>query len=168
MKVKQKVAALILCGIFGMVTQVNAQIKPMAEMPQMPAGNLMVMPSEIVWGPGPPGLPPGSQSAVLEGDPSKPELFVLRAKIPAGWKVMPHTHPCDEHITVIDGNCFMGMGNKYDEKVATEMPTGGFMNMKTGTVHYFFTKKACIIQIQDMGPWGITYVNSADDPRNKK
>ena len=162
MKTKQKLAALILLGIFSVVTQVRSQ-----DM-KMPPDHLMVMPSDIKWGDAPPGLPPGSQAAVLEGDPSAAGPFTLRAKIPANYKIMPHTHPIDEHVTVIEGSCYMGMGDKYDEKTATKMPTGGFMFLKTGTVHYFFTKKECIIQIQDIGPWGITYINPADDPRNKK
>lgn len=162
MKSKQIIAALILLGIFSIVTQVRAQ------MTNMPAGHIMIMPGDIKWADAPPGLPPGSQAAVIEGDPRAAGLFTLRAKIPANWKVMPHSHPADEHITVIEGSCYMGVGDKFDEATAKEMTTGGFAVMKTGTHHYFFTKQDCIIQVHGMGPWGITYVNAADDPRNKK
>jgi quercetin dioxygenase-like cupin family protein len=160
MKIKQKLISLMLIGIFGLGLQVHAQ------MNNMPEDHIMVMPGDIKWVDGPPSLPPGTKVAILEGDPGKAGLFTMRVKIPANWKVMPHTHPADEHITVIEGSGYMGMGEKYDEKTAKEMVTGAFAVMKTGTAHYFFTKKECIIQTHGMGPWGITYVNPADDPRN--
>jgi quercetin dioxygenase-like cupin family protein len=160
MKAEQKLASLILLSIFGLVTQVRAQMNNMAE------DHIMVMPGDIKWVDAPPGLPPGCKVAILEGDPAKAGVFTLRLKIPANWKVMPHTHPADEHLTVIEGSGYMGMGEKYDEKNTTEMVTGAFAVMKTGTAHYFFTKKECIIQTHGMGPWSINYVNPADDPRN--
>lgn len=162
MKAIQKIAALILLGIFSIVAQVQSQ-----EM-KMQGEHIMVMPKDIKWVDAPPGLPPGSKAAVIEGDPGVTGLFTMRAKIPANYKIMPHLHPADEHITVIKGSCYMGIGDKFDKKSAKMMPTGAFAVMKTGTHHYFFTNEECIIQLHGMGPWGITYINPADDPRNKK
>jgi quercetin dioxygenase-like cupin family protein len=162
MKAKQKIAALILLGIFSVVTQVQAQ-----DM-KMPADHIMVMPNAIKWGDAPPSLPPGAKVAVLEGDPKAAGLFTMRIKIPANYRIMPHSHPADEHVTVIKGTFYMGLGEKFDKKTAKEIPTGGFAMMNTGTRHYAFTKGECIIQLHGMGPWGIIYVNPADDPRNKK
>lgn len=45
-------------------------------------------------------LSPGSQSAVLYGDPTKPGVYVQRTKFPPGTKVMPHWHP-DEWRTAV-------------------------------------------------------------------
>lgn len=162
MKAKQKIAALILLGIFSAVTQVQAQ------MTKMPADHVMIMPGDIKWIDGPPSLPPGAKSAVIEGDPKVAGLFTMRVKLPANYMVMPHYHPADEHVTVIEGFFYMGLGEKFDEKAAKEIPIGGFAVMTTGTRHYAFTRKGCIVQLHGMGPWGITYVNPADDPRNKK
>lgn len=162
MKPKQKTAALILVCISGLITQVQAQ------MVQMPADHFMVMPKDIKWIDAPPTLPPGAKAAVIDGDPAKPGLFTMRLKIPAHYKVMPHFHPADEHITVLEGNCFMGVGDKLDENSANELTTGTFGVMKAGTHHFFLSKKECIIQLHGIGPWGITYINPADDPRNKK
>jgi quercetin dioxygenase-like cupin family protein len=48
---------------------------------------------------------------VLAGDPAKPaELFTIRAKLPDGFSVPPHTHPTDEHLTVIQGTMLLGAG----------------------------------------------------------
>ena len=56
----------------------------------------MVNAADLKWGAAPPAFNPGAQMAVIDGDPTKPGPFVIRAKFPAGFKVMPHFHPTDE------------------------------------------------------------------------
>jgi hypothetical protein len=34
--------------------------------------------------------------------------------------------------------------------------------------HFAWTKGETIIQVHGVGPWGINYLNPADDPRNAK
>lgn len=162
MRSKRKIAVLILIGIFSVVTRVQAQITP------MPGDHIMVMPNDIKWVDAPPALPPGAQAAVIEGDPKVAGLFTMRIKLPANYKIMPHSHPANEHITVIEGSFYMGLGEKFDEKAAKQIPAGGFAMMNAGTRHYAFTEMESIIQLHGMGPWDIIYVNAADDPRNKK
>src|SRR5687768_1994396 len=58
-------------------------------------------PEEIVWKPGLPSMPPGMQIAHLEGDPTKPGPYVMRVRIPAGTRIMPHVHPGTERVTVL-------------------------------------------------------------------
>ena len=89
----------------------------------------------------------------------------MRIKLPANYMIMPHWHPADEHVTVIEGSFYMGVGEKFDENAATKIPEGGFAVMITGTRHYAFSKKGCIIQLHGMEPWAINYVNAADDPK---
>ena len=60
-------------------------------------------PDDLKWGRAPPGLPAVSQAAVVAGDPSKSGPFVIRAKLPDGYKVPPHSHPDDENVTVLRG-----------------------------------------------------------------
>src|SRR5258708_20218863 len=76
----------------------------------------IVLPDNLNWGAAPPAFPKGAQIAVLSGDPSMEGLYVVRLKVPAGYKVPPHTHPNDENITVISGTFNIGMGDKLDEK----------------------------------------------------
>jgi hypothetical protein len=33
--------------------------------------------------------------------------------------------------------------------------------------HFAFADEDTVIQLNSMGPWGLTYVNPADDPRKK-
>ncbi|HEY8550402.1 MAG TPA: cupin domain-containing protein [Vicinamibacterales bacterium] len=136
---------------------------------QAPAsgGHLLATPSQITWEPGPPALPAGMQAVILEGDLSKPGAFTVRAKMPDGYVVPPHFHPGDEHVTVLQGTLFMGMGEKLDKTGGHELPAGSFAMMPKGTKHFVWTKGETIIQIHGIGPWDITYVNPKDDPRKK-
>lgn len=159
MKTLQKIAVLILISFFSV--NLTAQVHHEAD-------HIMVNPKDIKWVDGPPGLPSGAQFAMLQGDPAATGLFAMRGKLPPNYKIKPHTHPGDEQITVIKGILYMGMGTAYDEKSAMAIPAGGYAVMKKGTIHYAFTRGECIVQVHGMGPWGITYVNPADDPRTKK
>lgn len=130
-------------------------------------GHSIVSPQEIKWGPAPAVLPPGAKAAVLFGDPSKEGLFALRLKLPAGYRVPPHTHPVDEVVTVISGTFNLGMGETADRTSAQPLPVGSFFALPPGTPHYAFIDDETVIQINTIGPWGLTYINPADDPRPK-
>ncbi|MBI3587456.1 MAG: cupin domain-containing protein [Ignavibacteriales bacterium] len=129
--------------------------------------HIMVMPGNIVWSNGPASLPAGAKIAIIEGDLTKPGLFTARLKLPANYAIRPHWHPADEHITVIAGTFYMGLGETFNAEQAKEIPVGGFAVMATGTRHFALTKNETIIQLHGMGPWAINYINPADDPRKK-
>jgi hypothetical protein len=130
-----------------------------------PSGHVFVQVSDLKWGPAPPGLPAGAKTAVLSGDPSQAGPFVLRAALPAGYRIAPHWHPTDENLTVISGTFSLGMGDKFDEKAIHDLNAGGYVRMPATTRHFATTKTATVIQIHGMGPFVINYVNPADDPR---
>jgi quercetin dioxygenase-like cupin family protein len=130
-------------------------------------GHGIVSPQEIKWGPAPAVLPPGAEAAVLFGDPSKEGLFALRLKLPQGYSVPPHTHPVDEVVTVISGTFGLGMGETADRGAAQPLPAGSFFALPPDAAHYVFIDQETIIQISTVGPWGLTYVNPEDDPRQK-
>ena len=124
--------------------------------------------ANLEWGDPPPGLPAGAKAALLSGDPSAKGLFTVRLRAPAGYKVLPHTHPTAEEITVISGSFHIGAGDKFDESAAQSISAGGFTSMPPGMKHYAWFTEDSVIQINSEGPFQITYVNSADDPRNTK
>jgi len=119
----------------------------------------------LKWGPAPPVLPKGGQMAVLAGDPGKPGPFVVRLKMPSGYKIPPHQHPTDEAVTVISGDFRFGMGDKLDEAKAEKLGTGGFVDLPKNMNHYAFSGGGeVVVQINSEGPFAIKYVNPADDP----
>jgi quercetin dioxygenase-like cupin family protein len=127
--------------------------------------HVAVSPDNLKWGAAPPAFPKGAQIAVLSGDPTKDGLYVIRLKVPAGYKVPPHTHPNDENITVISGTFNIGMGDKLDEKKGDALKAGGFAHMAKGMQHFAWFGEDSVIQLHGMGPQSIIYVNPADDPR---
>jgi hypothetical protein len=64
----------------------------------------VMRPADLKWSEAPPGFAAGGKMVVLNGDPSQTGPFTVRLKVPAGYKVMPHTHPTDERLTIISGS----------------------------------------------------------------
>jgi mannose-6-phosphate isomerase-like protein (cupin superfamily) len=124
-------------------------------------------PADIVWSDAPPSLPAGAKLAVLEGDASKAGLFTMRLRMPDGYKIPAHWHPATEHVTIISGTLHLGMGSEWDETKATALTAGSFGYMPKGMRHFAWSEGETEVQVHGMGPWGITYVNPADDPRKK-
>ena len=127
----------------------------------------MIAPNDVKWGPAPPSLPAGAQFAVLSGDPTKAGPFTIRLKAPDGYKIMPHWHPTDENVTVLEGTFVMGIGEKFDEAAAHKMTAGSFVTMPKGTRHYALAKGETVVQVHSVGPFVINYVNPNDDPRKQ-
>jgi len=150
--------------------QAPAPAKPTTKPAAKPAAasHPMVNAGDLKWGPGPDAFQPGMQMAVVDGDPSKPGPFVLRAKFPDGFKVMPHWHPTDESLTVLSGTLMAGMGEKWDDAAMKSFTAGGFARMPRKTPHYVVAKGETIIQLHATGPFVRNYVNPKDDPRQKK
>lgn len=130
--------------------------------------HIMMKPQEIKWVDGPASLPPGARIAVLFGDPAATGPFSMRIKLPPKYEIAPHFHPQDENVTVISGTFTMGVGDDTKKVKPMALPAGSFARMKAGTHHFARSEKETIIQLNGIGPWGITYVNPTDDPRNKK
>ena len=128
--------------------------------------HMAVQPNALKWGPPPPGLPAGAQVAVVSGNPGSDGPYVVRARLPAGYKIPPHTHPTDENVTVLSGNFHIAMGDKFDTKKGETLRAGEFVNAQKAMQHYGWTTSPTVIQIHGMGPFAINYVNPADDPRN--
>jgi quercetin dioxygenase-like cupin family protein len=134
---------------------------------QKPASShVMATPASLTWGEGPPALPKGAQFTVLSGDPGKNVPFAIRLKMPAGYKIAPHWHPTDEHVTVISGTFTMGMGDKVDAKATRDLAAGSYALMPAEERHYAWTKQGATVQVHGVGPFAITYVNPSDDPRS--
>lgn len=92
----------------------------------------------IKWEPGPATLLKGIQIAKMAGDPGNPGPFVLRLKFPANSFVAPHHHATTENVTVLSGNFFHAMGNKFDKSRGEEMTAGGFVYLPAEMNHYLW------------------------------
>lgn len=166
----KQIASLVFVATALMFSSVifAAEEKAKAQEPAAAPEHVMVAAADLKWMDGPPSLPAGAKIAVLEGDPKKEGPFTIRLQMPAGFKIPPHTHPTAEHVTVISGTVYLGMGPKFDEAAARQMTAGAFAVMPAGMQHFAGTKEGCIVQVHATGPFEVKYVNPADDPRQAK
>lgn len=138
---------------------------PLAEADD--SGHVMVTPDKLSWA-DVPALPPGAKIAVIEGPMNEAKPFTARAKLPANYQIPAHWHPAIEHVTVLSGTLYMGTGDKLDKTKSTALAPGSVSIIQPEVHHFAWTKKPTVIQLHGVGPWGITYIDPATDPRNKK
>ncbi len=162
---KNKYAILFL---FPMILAFSG-IAPAAQMSNSNQAKItMIVPEEIVWKDGPKSLPAGSQYAVLVGDPSKPGIFTMRLKFPPNYQLPAHYHLFTENVTVISGKVYLGHGDKIDKSKSKLFSAGGFVSIPAHVHHFAWTsKKGCVVQLNNMGPWEIIYIDSSKDPRKQ-
>lgn len=129
-------------------------------------GHMMIVPAELKWA-AIPSLPPGAEIAVIEGPLTEAKPITARIRFPANYKLPAHHHPVIEHVTVLSGTFNMGAGDKLDTSKTKALAPGGFAIMPPGTAHFAWTAEETVVQVHSVGPWGITYVDPADDPRKK-
>jgi len=125
-------------------------------------------PQSLKWGPAPPFFEKGSEITVIAGDPFKSGEYTLRLKMPKGYRINAHFHPTTENVTVIKGTFHIGMGDKIEPKSGTTLKAGGFVSLPAQMHHYAWASTPAIVQVHGQGPFAITYINPADDPRNRK
>ncbi len=116
-----------------------------------------------------PLLPKGAKSALMVGDPSKAGVFIVRLKFPPNYQIPAHTHPYTEVITVLKGKLGNGMGQKLDTSNGEVLNQSDSFVLPAGHAHYVWTTdEEAIVELIATGPWNITYINQADDPRLSK
>jgi quercetin dioxygenase-like cupin family protein len=128
----------------------------------------MVSAADMKWGPVPPIFEKGAFITVVSGDVDKPGPFVVRLKMPAGYKIAPHWHPTDENVTVLAGTFALGMGDTFDEASMTEGTVGHFALLPANMRHYAMAKTDAMVQVHGNGPFKLNYVNEADDPSKRE
>jgi quercetin dioxygenase-like cupin family protein len=128
---------------------------------------LAVRPEDVEWRSFP-AFPPEARLAVLVGDPQKPGPYVIRVRLPSGARMMPHKHPEDRVYTVLSGVFYIGLGETFDEEKLVAFPAGALIVLPGGQPHFHWAKSGeYITQVTAIGPLGLEYVDSANDPRTQ-
>ena len=90
----------------------------------------------------------GQTSETVSGDPTKPgALFVIRIHREAGYIIMPHTHPADEHFVVVKGSWALGMGDRYNKEALEPMEVGTYGFAPKNMAHFGLSKTETINQV---------------------
>lgn len=128
-------------------------------------GQAATQTSDLKWGPAPAVFPAGAQMAVVSGDPGKPGPFTIQLSMPDGYKIKPHTHPTAETVNVVQGTFLVGMGDTWDAAKSKPMGPGATGAIPANMSHFAEARGKTVVQVSSTGPFALTYVNPADDPR---
>jgi quercetin dioxygenase-like cupin family protein len=113
-------------------------------------------------------FPPSAQLAVVVGRPSEPGPYVVRVKLPAGLKLMPHWHHEDRVYTVISGIFYIGLGERFEAADLEAYPPGAVVVLPGGTRHFHWAKSGeYVTQVTATGPISLEYVDRHNDPRTQ-
>jgi quercetin dioxygenase-like cupin family protein len=122
----------------------------------------------LSWGPAPAIFPPGAMFAVVQGNPSVAgEIFTVRLRFPNGYILPPHTHPTDEHVTVLRGTFSVGLGTVFSQDSLKALQPNEFITAPKNMAHFATARGITEVQVHAIGPFQLTYVNPADDPTKK-
>ncbi|HEX2687931.1 MAG TPA: cupin domain-containing protein [Kofleriaceae bacterium] len=122
------------------------------------AGFVRVTPEEVKWT-DQPGYE-GVKFAVVQGDPSKPGIYVIRARFSPGTMTRPHWHPEERYVTVLSGTWYTGEGDTFDPDKTVPLKPGSFMLHPAKAHHYDGAKdEEVIVQIIGIGPSKTTLVD---------
>ena len=116
-------------------------------------GFVRVAPEQVAWR----ELPGynGVQFAIIDGDPSKPGVYVVRVKFPPGIMSRPHFHPEDRYAVVLKGTWYTGTGDTFAPENTVGLKPGSFMKHPAGAHHYDGAKdEEVILQLIGVGPSG--------------
>ena len=115
---------------------------------------LAITPERVRWFT-PPYYKDGRERAQLLGDSGRGGSWVDRVKMPAGARVLAHTHPHDEQVTVISGTWYVGVGEKFDGAALQPFPAGSFVVIPARLPHFVAAKDGpVIVQVSGVGRFG--------------
>ena len=101
----------------------------------------------------------GFQQTVIEGDPTKPGIYIIQVKFPPGVMSRPHSHGETRYATVIKGTWYTGEGDEFAPDKTVPLKPGSYMKHPAGTRHFDGAKdEEVILQLIGMGPSTTTRV----------
>ena len=91
----------------------------------------------------------------------------MRIRELPGTIVPPHQHPVDEHITVVSGTWYFGVGQRFDSTALRELRAGAYAFAPAGTMMFGYSPDGAIVQVHGIGPFHIHWrdgVKLLDEP----
>ena len=110
---------------------------------------------------------PGTQMAVMKGEPYVGGDWTFRFRMPAGYWIHPHRHRVDARILVISGAFLVGHGEALDSTRVRSLNPGQTITLERGTAHFEGTRGETVIEVSGTGIWGITFVDPDRDPARR-
>ena len=105
----------------------------------------------------------GVQTAILEGDPSKPGFYLTINKFPPGVMSRPHYHPDERNVMVVRGTWYTGEGREWASDKETPLKPGEYMRHPAGGPHYDGARdEETWVAISGYGPTSATVIDDGD------
>jgi hypothetical protein len=105
---------------------------------------------------------------VIFGDPEAiGEPFVMRIRELPGTIIPPHSHPVDEHITVLQGIFLFAVSDTFDLSLMKELQAGSYAFAPRGSTMFGASPDGAIVQVHGIGPFHLHWrdgFKSLDDP----
>jgi quercetin dioxygenase-like cupin family protein len=93
---------------------------------------------------------------ILYGHPdSVGRLFVMRIRELPGTVIPPHSHPVDEHITVVQGTWYFAIGERFDSTALRPLRPGTYAFAPRGSTMFGAAPEAAVVQVHGIGPFHI-------------
>lgn len=136
---------LYACALFAAVVVVFV---PSRAADLDPKAITITLPEKINWQKG-----ATQDTALLQGDPSKPGIYVQLLRWKAGNMSRPHSHLTDRFIYVLEGTWWLGTGPNFDPDSTVPVKAGTFVVHTAGQLHYDGAKdEDALLYIVGMGP----------------
>ena len=114
------------------------------------------LPDKLEWKKG-----AASDSIMVQGDPSKPGIYIQLLRWHPGNMSRPHSHSTERYITVLSGTWWIGTGSRYDPASTFPAPAGTYVVDHANELHYDGAKDTeCVLEIVGMGPMTTTQAAS--------
>ena len=99
---------------------------------------------------------------ILYGDPEKVgEPFAMRIRELPGTMIPLHSHPVDEHITVVEGTWYFAVGEKWDRSTLRPLHVGDYAFAAKGSTMFGYCPDGAVVQVHGVGPFHIHWVHGA-------
>lgn len=142
-------------GTTAAIVALSAFVPTLAAQAQDDAGNVSHHGDAIPWEDSGPGV----RFVALYGDMStQGEPFVFRLEVQAGFELRPHTHPITEHLTVLSGRFYIGLGETMDRENAVAYEPGSYVAIAADVPAYMWAEEETVIQVHGVGPLATEFI----------
>jgi len=105
----------------------------------------------------------GVQTAILEGDPSKPGYYLTINRFPPGVMSRPHYHPDERHCIVLKGTWYTDEGDEFRPEKGIPLKAGDYMRHPAGGHHYDGAlEEEVLVAISGYGPTSATVLDGGE------
>ncbi|MBA3259590.1 MAG: hypothetical protein H0T68_09015 [Gemmatimonadales bacterium] len=70
-----------------------------------------------------------------------------------------------ERVRVLEGTALLGRGKRWDDNELKPIAVGNEASVAAKEPHFVRARERTLLEVRSTGPFEITYVNPADDPR---